>query len=303
MARDIGDPVGPAGAVEFDELGGLGELADLGKSSESAASAGLAAAIRLAGAARRLCVLTGAGISTDSGIPDFRGPSGVWTRDPSGPRYLDFRAYMNDPDVRAESWRRRALHPAFAAEPNAAHRALAQLHALGRLPVVLTQNIDGLHQRGGVPRESVIELHGTLYETECLGCPDRRPMDEALARVRGGETDPPCRQCGGVLKSATVFFGQPLDPVALKRAALAVRDCDLFLAIGTTLAVQPVAGLVPMAHRAGIPVVIINAQPTPYDDLAQAVVREPIGQALPALVRHIGGPATRVSSTTESDGS
>lgn len=247
------------------------------------ASPDLATAVRLVAGAQRICVLTGAGISTDSGIPDFRGPNGVWTRDPSAERFLDFDRYAADAALRAESWQRRAAHPAFAAEPNDGHRALAALHAQGRLPTVLTQNIDGLHQRGGVPAESVIELHGTLHESECLDCADHRPIGAAIARVRAGETDPACLVCGGILKSATVFFGQSLDPSALDRAAAATRASDLFIAIGSTLTVHPVAGLVPMAARAGVPIVIINAQPTPYDELAAAIVREPIGDVLPVL--------------------
>jgi NAD-dependent deacetylase len=256
-----------------------------------AAAPDVAAAIRLVAGARRICVLTGAGISTDSGIPDFRGPNGVWTRDPSAERYLDYARYLSDPALRAESWQRRAVHPAFAAEPNDGHRALATLHAQGRLPLVLTQNIDGLHQRGGMPPAAVIELHGTVHETQCLDCADRRPMGEAIARVRAGELDPACASCGGVLKSATIFFGQSLDPQALDSAAQATRESDLFIAIGTTLTVHPVAGLVPMAARAGVPVVIVNAQPTPYDEIATVVVREPIGQVLPALAAAAAGPS------------
>jgi NAD-dependent deacetylase len=254
-----------------------------------AASPDIAAAVRLTVGARRICVLTGAGISTDSGIPDFRGPNGVWTRDPSAERYLDFGRYLTDPVLRAESWQRRATHPAFAAEPNDGHRALATLHAQGRLPVVLTQNIDGLHQRGGLPDDAVVELHGTVHQTECLDCGDRRPMAEAIARVQAGELDPACASCGGVVKSATVFFGQALDPQALDRAAEATRESDLFIAIGTTLTVHPVASLVPLANRAAVPIIIVNAQPTPYDDIAAVIVREPIGSVLPALAATTAG--------------
>jgi NAD-dependent deacetylase len=236
----------------------------------------------LVAAARRITVLTGAGVSTDSGIPDFRGPDGLWTRNPDAQRYVDFDRYRGDPDVRRESWRRRAAHPALNAEPNAAHRALAGLHEQGRLRGLLTQNIDGLHQRAGVPE--VIELHGSIRDTECLDCGERRPMSEALARVHAGEADPACSTCGGMLKSGTVFFGQPLDPDVLGRAVEAARDCDLFLAVGTSLSVQPVASLTALAARHRVPVVIVNASPTPYDDIAAAVVREPIGDVLPRLL-------------------
>jgi NAD-dependent deacetylase len=234
--------------------------------------------------AQRMTVLTGAGVSTDSGIPDFRGPGGLWTRNPDAQRYVDFDLYRRDPDVRRESWRRRAAHPALTAEPNAAHLALAGLHEQGRLRALLTQNIDGLHQRAGVPDEAVVEVHGSIRDTECLGCGERRPMSEALARVNAGEVDPDCHSCGGLLKSGTVFFGQPLNPEVLGRAVDAARDCDLFLAVGTSLSVQPVASLTGLAATRGVPVIIVNASPTPYDDVAAAVVREPIGDVLPQLL-------------------
>jgi len=245
--------------------------------SEAAATAVLADA-------RRITVLTGAGVSTDSGIPDFRGPNGLWTRNPDAQRYVDFDLYRRDAEVRQESWRRRAAHPALSAEPNAAHRAIAGLHEQGRLRALLTQNIDGLHQRAGVPDDQVVEVHGSIGDTECLGCGERRPMNEALERVHAGEVDPDCDTCGGLLKSGTVFFGQPLDATVFGRAVEAARDCDLFLAVGTSLAVQPVASLTGLAASHGAPVVIVNASPTPYDELAAAVVREPIGDVLPTLL-------------------
>jgi NAD-dependent deacetylase len=246
----------------------------------------------LAARARRICVLTGAGISTDSGIPDFRGPNGVWTRDPGAQRFVDFRAYQADAELRAASWQRRAAHPAFAAEPNAGHRSLGALHEQGRLHAVLTQNIDGLHQRAGVPARQVLELHGTLHESECLGCGARLPMEQTLARVRAGELDPPCTDCGSMLKSATIFFGQPLDATVFQAAVTAVRTCDLLVAVGTSLTVQPVAGLVDVAARAGAPIVIVNAMATPYDELAEIIVREPIGAALPAIFERVDRPGT-----------
>jgi NAD-dependent deacetylase len=241
-------------------------------------------ATNLLATARRVTVLTGAGVSTDSGIPDFRGPNGLWTRNPDAQRYVDFDLYRRDAEVRQESWRRRAAHPALTAEPNAAHRAIAGLYEQGRLRALLTQNIDGLHQRAGVPDDRVVEVHGSIGDTECLGCGERRPMSEALARVHAGEVDPDCDTCGGLLKSGTVFFGQPLDPTVFARAVESARDCDLFLAVGTSLAVQPVASLTGLAASHGAPVVIVNASPTPYDELAAAVVREPIGAVLPKLL-------------------
>jgi NAD-dependent deacetylase len=232
--------------------------------------------------ARRIVVMSGAGISTDSGIPDFRGPNGLWTRTPGAERMSSITEYRRDPDLRARVWQARSVHPGWTAVPNAAHRALGELEATGRLVAILTQNIDGLHQRAGSRR--VIELHGTMFDTECLSCPDTRPMREVLDRVAAGEADPPCLACGGILKSATVSFGQPLNRKVLDEARKAAESADLMLAVGSSLTVQPAAGLVGLAARAGATVVICNASPTPYDGLAATVIREPIGKALPELL-------------------
>jgi len=238
----------------------------------------------LAGASR-IAVLSGAGISTESGIPDFRGPNGLWTKNPAAERMSHIDAYVSDPAVRRQSWQARAVHPAWTAEPNAAHQALVDLERAGRLVAILTQNIDGLHQRAGSNPGLVVELHGTITDTVCLDCADRRPMAEALDRVAAGEPDPPCQVCGGIIKSATISFGQPLDVAVLVRAKEVATTCDLMLVTGSSLGVQPAAGLVGLAARMGAPVVICNASPTPYDELATAVVREPLGEVLPALVR------------------
>ena len=192
--------------------------------------------------ASRVTVLTGAGISTDSGIPDFRGPQGIWTKDPAAQRMSTLSAYVADPELRVRSWQNRRAHSAWTAEPNVGHRALVDLERTGKLVAILTQNIDGLHQKAGSSPEKVLELHGTLWEAECLSCRERRPMAEALDRVDAGEPDPPCAACGGILKSATISFGQALDPDVLQRAFEAAADCDLFLAIGSSLTVQPAAG-------------------------------------------------------------
>jgi NAD-dependent deacetylase len=234
--------------------------------------------------AERVTVLTGAGISTDSGIPDYRGPNGVWTRNPEAQRMSTIQDYVADPEVRRRAWQSRKVHPAWNADPNDAHRALAELEKTGRLAALVTQNIDELHQRAGSSREKVIELHGTIWWAECLTCGVRSPMADELARVGDGEPDPSCSLCGGILKSATISFGQPLDAAVLRAAWTAARDCDLFLAIGTSLTVQPAAGLCEVAVEAGARFVIINAEPTPYDDIADTVLREPIGEILPALV-------------------
>jgi NAD-dependent deacetylase len=229
-------------------------------------------------------VLTGAGISTDSGIPDFRGPRGVWTRDPAAQRMSDINSYLADPEVRRQAWRSRRDSPAWAAQPNAAHLALVRLERSGRLRALVTQNIDELHQRAGSDPARVLELHGTIFTAVCLSCADRGPMADVLARVAAGEADPACLHCGGVLKSATVSFGQSLDPQVLAAAGAAAAGCDVFLAVGSSLTVHPAAGLVEVAAAAGARVVIVNAEPTPYDRLADAVLREPIGRVLPALV-------------------
>ncbi len=233
--------------------------------------------------ATRITVLTGAGVSTESGIPDFRGPNGLWTTQPQSRRLSSLAAYRDDPQLRVTAWQRRAEHPVWHAGPNDAHRALVSLQEQGRLRALLTQNIDGLHQLAGSDPALVVELHGTLTETQCLDCGARGPMSDALRRVRAGEKDPPCLLCGGILKSATVSFGQRLDPDVLRRGTEAAADCDVLLAAGTSLRVQPAAGLVGLAAKAGAAVVICNAEPTPYDTLATAVVRGRLGEVLPTL--------------------
>lgn len=232
----------------------------------------------------KVAVLTGAGISTDSGIPDFRGPNGVWTRNPSAEKLSTYQEYVANPDIRRRSWQARLAHPAWSAAPNAAHLALLEL--AGALDVwVITQNIDGLHQRAGTPADRVLELHGTMYEVACVGCGDRTQMAQALDRVRAGEEDPPCQRCGGILKSATVMFGQALDRVVLATAVRAASECDLMLAVGSTLTVEPAASLCAVATESGAHLVIVNRDPTPYDSLATEVIREPIGTAIPKITR------------------
>lgn len=234
--------------------------------------------------ARRIAVLSGAGISTDSGIPDFRGPSGVWTRNPQAERTSNLADYLGDPEVRAMAWRNRLTSPAWTARPNAGHRAVVDLEHQGRLVAVLTQNIDELHQRAGSDPDLVVELHGTMHHVVCWSCGERGRMEPTLERVSAGEVDPACLRCGGILKSATISFGQPLDPAVLDRAEVAAQSCDLLLAVGSTLSVHPAAGYVPVARRAGAAVVIVNAEPTAYDQVAEAVVRASISEVLPELV-------------------
>jgi NAD-dependent deacetylase len=234
--------------------------------------------------ATNVVVLTGAGISTASGIPDFRGPNGVWTKDPKAERLSHIQYYMSDPEVRVESWRQRIDHPAWKAEPNAGHAALAELERKGRLQLLVTQNIDGLHRIAGSSPERMIEIHGTMREVVCMNCGERAPMERALSRVRAGEGDPPCRTCGGILKSATISFGQNLVPEDLARAQEAAAGCDVFLAVGSSLGVYPAARLPAIAVSAGARLVIINAEPTPYDAVADAVFHGEIVEVLPAIV-------------------
>ena len=243
--------------------------------------------------AERIVVLTGAGISTDSGIPDFRGPNGVWTKNPGAEKMATIQHYLADPDVRRRAWRTRMDSPAWDALPNAGHRAIAGLEAAGRLRAVITQNVDGLHQMAGNDPALVVEVHGTIWFTRCWECGDRRPMPETLDRVRAGEEDPACVVCGGIVKSDTISFGQNLVPDVIERAFHVSEDCDLMLAVGSTLSVYPVAGCVPAAKRAGARVVIVNGGPTEMDDLADAVLRGEISELLPALTADVPSRQSR----------
>lgn len=232
----------------------------------------------------RVVVLTGAGISTDSGIPDFRGPQGVWTRNPKAERQSNIHEYMAHAEVREATWQSRLHSPTWRAFPNPGHLAVVALERQGRLHTLVTQNIDELHQRAGNDPAKVIELHGTMRKYTCLSCGNRGPMEVVLQRLRNGETDPHCILCGGILKSATISFGQDLVVEDIERARTAAAHCDLLLAVGSTLTVSPACWLVPIASKAGATVVIVNAEPTPYDDQADAVLRTPISEVLPLIV-------------------
>ena len=235
-------------------------------------------------AAERIVALTGAGISTDSGIPDFRGPNGVWTKNPVAEKTATLSHYLSNPDVRKQAWRNRVESPMWEAAPNAGHHALVELERRGKLIALITQNVDGLHLKAGTDPDLLIEVHGNTREVVCMQCDERAPMERALGRVRAGEDDPPCRSCGGILKSATISFGQSLVENDLIRADWAARNCDLLLAVGSTLGVYPVAGVVPIAKREGARIVIINAEPTEMDDIADAVLQGSISEVLPALI-------------------
>ena len=235
------------------------------------------------GEAKRVVVLTGAGISTDSGIPDFRGPQGVWTKNPMAEKLSNIHYYMADPEVRKASWKARMDHTAWSAKPNSGHLALAELEKRGKLHALITQNIDELHQMAGNSADKVIEVHGTMRKVVCMSCGMTAPMQKALERVRAGEADPPCRDCGGILKSATISFGQALVPEVIERALRAAEEAEVLISVGTSLQVYPIAGAVPAAKSAGAKVVIINAEPTPFDDVADAVFNDSISKVLPRL--------------------
>lgn len=244
----------------------------------------LAAAHRLVASAERITVLAGAGVSTDSGIADFRGPDGVWTRDPEAEKLSDISYYVSDPEIRRRAWAGRVRWFGRQLQPNPGHLALAELEHQGRLVSLVTQNVDGLHVAAGNSPERVVEVHGTIREVVCLDCGERSPSGPTLDRVRAGEDDPGCLACGGILKSATVSFGQNLDPYDLSRAFASAGECDLLLAVGTSLRVYPIADMVDHARWAEAAVVIVNAEPTPLDDVADAVVRGSLSDVLPVLV-------------------
>lgn len=240
-------------------------------------------AVEWVAAAQRIVVFTGAGISTDSGIPDFRGPNGVWTKNPAAEKASTLQHYLADAELRKLAWQTRLHSPAWSAQPNAAHRALLSLENDGRLLAIVTQNIDELHQRAGHDPAKVIEVHGTMHWSRCWGCGDRRPMPEVLERVRAGDPDPACDLCGGVLKSDTISFGQALVPEVIEAALQAADTCDLLVAAGSSLSVFPAANVVPRAKAAGAKVVIANGESTRMDRFADALLLGPLAETLPAL--------------------
>ncbi|WP_424215208.1 SIR2 family NAD-dependent protein deacylase [Streptomyces sp. BI20] len=234
-----------------------------------------------------VALLTGAGVSTDSGIPDYRGPAGLWRAEPDAEKLVTIGPYLADPEVRRRSWLMRAGLAAVAPKPNAAHRAVADLERGGTPVRVITQNVDGLHQAAGLSPRKVLELHGNAQGVRCARCAARSTMAEALERVAAGEPDPSCRECGGVLRPTTVMFGENLDPVVLGDATAIAKAASVFVAAGSSLTVRPAAALVGIAAEHGARLIIVNAEETPYDSLADTVVREPIGTALPALLRRV----------------
>jgi len=237
---------------------------------------------------QRIVFLTGAGISTDSGIPDFRGPNGLWTKNPKAEQTATLSYYLNDPEVRMIAWQGRLNAANWTAKPNRGHEAIVELEKRGQLTAIVTQNVDGLHQAAGNSPDRVIEVHGSIHKTVCWECGDKRPMLDVLERVRAGEVDPPCELCGGILKSDTISFGQNLVPEVIQSAIEAVNQSDLMIAVGSTLSVFPAASLVPQARQIGAPVIIVNGQETAMDDRANVLVRGLIGEVLPAIVGATG---------------
>ena len=234
--------------------------------------------------ARLIVVLTGAGISTESGIPDFRGPQGVWTKDPDAEKTATLQYYVSDPEIRKRAWQNRVKSEMWQAEPNAGHRALAELERKAALHTLVTQNVDGLHQAAGTSPERVIEIHGNVHEVKCLSCTWRGPMPETLDRVRAGEEDPRCLGCGGILKSATISFGENLVPADLQRGAArcpGLRPVPRRRQLADRLSRRraPRGG-----SERGARLVVMNAQETPFDRVAAAVIPEQLGTVLPELV-------------------
>jgi NAD-dependent deacetylase len=279
----VGDNDDKTTTTDMSDTGGTGH--------NDSNAAEVARARALLARARRVVVLTGAGISTDSGIPDFRGPQGVWTKNPEAEKMATLQAYVSDSELRRRSWQNRLTSPMWDSEPNAGHAALVALERSGRLDTLVTQNIDGLHQKAGTDPGRMVEIHGTALEVMCLRCSDRQPAEPVHERVRGGEADPSCaamgrdgEACGGILKSATISFGQSLVAEDLFRAEQAAAACDLLLAVGSTLAVFPAAGLVPVAVQHGGVLVIVNGGPTDMDSLADVVVQGSISEMLPQIV-------------------
>ena len=231
--------------------------------------------------ARRAVVFTGAGISTESGIPDFRSPGGMWSRR----RPVDFRDFVASEAARREAWSQRVeSHRTMAcAEPNHGHRAVASLVHRGIVTTVITQNIDGLHQRSGVPPERVVELHGNSTYAKCIECGSPYPIEPILDAFEHAGTLPVCERCGGHVKTATISFGQAMPEAAMRRAEAATAECDLFLAIGSSLVVHPAAGFPIRAKRSGAILVILNREPTELDSLADLVLNREIGATLAAI--------------------
>ena len=241
-------------------------------------------AAQLIAQSHRILAVTGAGLSTASGIPDFRGPQGRWTQDPDAEKVSTLSYYLHDEDVRRKAWRIRATSPALTAEPNAAHRALVDLERAGKLAGVVTQNTDGLHLAAGSDPGRVHEIHGNARTWRCEDCGASGPLSDMVERINAGDDDPRCPDCEGITRATVILFEEMLEPDVLNASVALAEEADLVIAIGTTLTVHPVAGLVPYAFGHSAKVVIVNNQETPYDYLAEAILRDPIEDIVPRLV-------------------
>lgn len=226
----------------------------------------------------RIVVFTGAGISTESGIPDFRSPNGIWSK--MAP--IQFQDFVDSEDVRKEAWRRKIVidRDMKVAEPNRGHRAVAQLVSSGKCFCVITQNIDGLHQASGIAQEKIIEIHGNGTYAKCLDCEKRVELDAIYEVFNRDETTPRCDNCGGIVKTATISFGQAMPEAEMERAGYAAESCDLMIAIGSSLVVYPAAGFPIYAKRSGAKLVIINREETEQDEIADLVINAEIGETL-----------------------
>jgi NAD-dependent deacetylase len=241
-------------------------------------------------AANRIVVFTGAGISTDSGIPDFRGPNGLWTQNPLAEKTSTLSYYLNDPEVRKVAWEGRARTFNGTAKPNDGHHAICAIQNAGKLSAVVTQNVDGLHQASGIVEHNVVEVHGTIRFGRCWGCDDRRPMGEYIERVLAGDPDPHCELCGGIVKSDAILFEQSLVPEVIDRAFTEAEMCDVLIAVGSSLSVSPANGVVPRARNSGAKVVIINGEPTQMDHWADRVLVGSITPLLKAVIERAEFP-------------
>jgi NAD-dependent deacetylase len=249
---------------------------------------GLGHAVEVLGRAEGVLVFTGAGISTESGIPDFRGPDGLWTK--VDPDDFTIGRFLSDPELRRRSWRmylEGGLRGITGAEPNPAHHAVVDLWRSGRWAGCVTQNIDSLHQAAGLPDEEVAELHGHLRSARCAECGATWPLEKIVERVRAGDEDPHCSRCGGIVKTATVMFGELLPPEPMQRAYRMAANADAVLAVGSTLSVYPAANIAVETAQRGAPLVIVNLGPTDHDTLAVVKVEGPAGQVLPEIIQRL----------------
>ena len=236
---------------------------------------------------KQIVVFTGAGVSTESGIPDFRSPGGIWSR--YDPAEATYQRFVSSAETRKAHWKiyQSGLFGGEDTKPNPAHHAIAELWEMGKLESVITQNVDNLHQKAGVPAEKVVELHGNMRWVKCLSCGKRTPMPEVLKRVEEGVEEPHCEDCQGILKPEGVFFGEPLPEKALREATYYSQNCDLFIVIGSTLVVYPAAYMPSYAVQSGAKLVIINLSPTPLDSQANILIQAKAGEAMSRVMERV----------------